>query len=483
MKLRTTTPFALLTLGLAACGGAHAPASAPQSAAQGDLAAEAASPPPPAPPAAYPAAGAPSGAGAAEEAEPAADEAPSLATAPAGAPAPAKVSAKMARASAARPAPPTVAEGVTAGVKAGEWDDNANLRDFNRYLARHAGLGFDAVDVAQRRFVVVRDSEGRGVPNCRVSISDERQRSATLTTMASGRAIVFPKAHGMSGSKLLVTARCGGETARASASLEAQDGVIALKLNGKRTLPARRSIDVAFVLDTTGSMSEEIAAVKTTLAKVASTLDTNDLDVRVGLVEYKDRTDDFVTKVYPMSTDVGGFARRVRHLDASGGGDTPEAMNEGFAKALSGLSWNDAAVARVVFVIADAPPHLDYSGDVSYSATMKAAAARGIKVFTIAASGMDDLGQAVFRQMAQFTGGTNLFVLRGGAGPQSTGAGDAKSGCGGTHQNYSSGNLDELITAKIRSEVKDLDRDPTRIAGVGQDENAKPCSERLVLAQ
>jgi hypothetical protein len=76
-----------------------------------------------------------------------------------------------------------------------------------------------------------------------------------------------------------------------------------------------------------------------------------------------------------------------------------------------------------------------------------------------------------------------MFVLRGGAGPQSTGAGDAKSSCGGTHKNYSSGNLDELIVDKIQLTMALLEHDPLRIAGLGQDERAKPCSERLVLAR
>ena len=89
----------------------------------------------------------------------------------------------------------------------------------------------------------------------------------------------------------------------------------------------------------------------------------------------------------------------------------------------------------------------------------------------------------VWRQIAQDTGGTNMFVLRGGAGPQSTGAGDAESSCGGTHKNYSSGNLAELITGKVTGSLRALDDDPLLIAGLGKDENAKPCAERLTLAR
>lgn len=407
----------------------------------------------------------------------AAQEPPAVAAAP---------PAEMARAGAPMAEPeaePAAAVAQASGVRAGEWDDNANYREFQRYIAGQQGLGIASVAIEARRFVVVRDADGKAVPNCRISVTDAQQRRAELTTTASGRAILFPRAEGLAGKRLFATTSCQGAHARAAIDLREADGVTTLALSKPRALPARRTIDVAFVLDTTGSMSEEISAVKATIREVAAKLDNQSLDVRVGLVEYKDRGDDFVTRVYPMTGDLRAFERKVEHLSARGGGDLPESMNEGLAVALNKLAWSADSVARIGFVIADAPPHLDYEQDVSYAASMRAASRRGIKLFTIAASGMDDVGQAVFRQIAQYTGGTNMFVLRGGAGPQSTGGGDPKSSCGGTHESYSSGNLDSLIVTKIRRELQALDADPTRIAGLGKDENAKPCSERLVLAE
>jgi hypothetical protein len=95
---------------------------------------------------------------------------------------------------------------------------------------------------------------------------------------------------------------------------------------------------------------------------------------------------------------------------------------------------------------------------------------------------MDNTGQIVMRQMSQFTGASNMFVLRGGAGPQSTGGGDPKSSCGGTQEQYSSGKLDKLIVNKVKQELASVDADPLRIAGIGKDESSKPCNERIVLA-
>jgi hypothetical protein len=85
--------------------------------------------------------------------------------------------------------------------------------------------------------------------------------------------------------------------------------------------------------------------------------------------------------------------------------------------------------------------------------------------------------------MAQFTGGTNMFVLRGGAGPQSVGGGDPTASCGGTQTNYASGNLDGLIVSKVKRELAFLDMDPLRIAGLRTDENAKPCDQRITFTQ
>jgi hypothetical protein len=258
------------------------------------------------------------------------------------------------------------------------------------------------------------------------------------------------------------------------------DGLTRLTISEARPDFKKPVVELAFVLDTTGSMSEEIDGVKETLDKVMKDVGGS-ATIRVGLVEYKDQGDTFVTKAYPFTTDLAAFRRQIDGIQASGGGDTPEDVNSGLAATLQELQWSRDSAARVAFLIADAPPHLDYAQSISYTKSAKRAASMGIKFFTISASGMDDVGQAVFRQIAQFTGGSNMFVLRGGAGAQSTGAGDAKSSCGGTHENFTSGNLHELILRKVKLEVAALKADPLRIAGRGQDESAKPCDKRILL--
>jgi hypothetical protein len=385
--------------------------------------------------------------------------------------------------SVARPAPAPVMVDATASVRAGEWDDNANYREFQRWLATESRHPFRPVNTASRQFMVVRDSEGKAVPRCPITVEDGRGHKIKLTTTASGRAILFPVAEGLSGSNLTATADCQNAKATSKFSLAQSDGVVDLKLTSRRVLPAVYDVDIAFILDTTGSMSEEIAAVKGTIQKVASSLNGANIRVRMGMVEYKDRGDAFVTKAYPMTRDLGGFSKQVASVVASGGGDTPEDAVAGLNAGLTKLDWGGGALVKLAFLIGDAPPHLDYQDGPDYTADMRDAAHRGIQVFTVAASGMDDLGQVVWRQIAQYTGASSLFVLRGGAGPQSTGGGDPKSSCGGTQTNFRSGNLDGLILQRINREIKAIDRDPMKIPGLRVDENAKPCGERLMIAE
>ena len=371
-------------------------------------------------------------------------------------------------------------EAPAANVRAGEWDDNANYRDYVRWL-QETPRGVARLDVSGRQFLVVEDSAGKPVPNCTITITGGAH-TAQLVTMASGRALLFPRALGLDGTTLAAVAACGNATAQATIHAGEADGIAELRLATERTLPARRTVDLAFVLDTTGSMGEEIEAVKSTIRTVAARLGAEQTDVRIGLVEYKDRSDARVTRTYPFSSDLAAFSRSVAELRAAGGGDTPEDMQAGLSAALDGLQWRSDATARMIVVVADAPPHLDYQDERDYADAARRAASRGIKLFTVSASGMDDTGQIVMRQMAQFTGASNLFVLRGGAGPQSVGGGDPKSSCGGTQEQYASGNLDQLIVAKVKRELASLDGDPLRIAGRGKDENAKPCNQRIVMA-
>jgi Mg-chelatase subunit ChlD len=148
----------------------------------------------------------------------------------------------------------------------------------------------------------------------------------------------------------------------------------------------RPRVEVVFVLDTTGSMGGMIQAAKEKIWSIATTMASAQPapDIRMGLVAYRDRGDAYVTRVVDLSNDLDSVYASLMDFQAQGGGDGPESVNRALYDAVHRISWSqDAQAYRVVFLVGDAPPHMDYQDDIKYPETLAAATARGIAVNTI----------------------------------------------------------------------------------------------------
>jgi len=131
----------------------------------------------------------------------------------------------------------------------------------------------------------------------------------------------------------------------------------------------RPKIEAVFVLDTTGSMSGLIQAAKEKIWSIASTMAAADPapEIRIGLVAYRDRGDAYITKTVDLSSDLDSVYAELMDFRADGGGDGPESVNQALHDAVHGISWSqDGQAYRVVFLVGDAPPHMDYQDDVKY---------------------------------------------------------------------------------------------------------------------
>lgn len=86
--------------------------------------------------------------------------------------------------------------------------------------------------------------------------------------------------------------------------------------------------DVVFVIDTTGSMWGEIQNVRNNIESFVAKLEENRVDIRLGLVEYRDIYADGIgsTKSYDWYTSVDSFKSELASLGVGGGGDTPESV-------------------------------------------------------------------------------------------------------------------------------------------------------------
>jgi hypothetical protein len=142
----------------------------------------------------------------------------------------------------------------------------------------------------------------------------------------------------------------------------------------------------------------------------------------------------------------------LANVEAGGGGDTPESVNAGLHEAINLPGWADNSTGRhlrVIVLVGDAPPHLDYPNDYAYPDLLRQAVARGIKVFPIGASNLDSAGEYIFRQFAQFTMGQFVFLtyangVSGAPGPSTTH--DVPS-------DFTVQNLDSLVVRLVQAEV------------------------------
>lgn len=298
-------------------------------------------------------------------------------------------------------------------VTAGDIDDTLNLGAFQRYLSR-AGreTGLPHADFGAPVLARLVGPDGRPAPGVQVTlrIPGAAEPFWQGYSGVDGNLTVFPGTHG--------AGRPGAVELRAFA--EAQEGP---DFSGVvRTGGAREEIrlpfdggwqpdflDLAFVVDTTGSMGDEIAWLTRELRGIvaAARRAAPGVDIRYGLVAYRDEGDDYVVRSYGFTGSIQQMQGWLRGLEAAGGGDYPEAAAAAL-RAGAGLDWRRGRGERLLFHVADAPPHRQDAG--AYLDAARLAARRGVQVFGLGASGVAAESEYLMRQAAAQTEGRYLFL-------------------------------------------------------------------------
>ncbi len=191
-----------------------------------------------------------------------------------------------------------------------------------------------------------------------------------------------------------------------------EEGVneIYIRQTWKRQEPNK--VELAFVVDATGSMGDEMAFLKEDLKSVIEKIKAvnSAINIHTGAVFYRDKGDEYVTKHSGFTDDLNKTLQFINQQNAGGGNDFPEAVDTALKVALWELQWSEYAKTRIVFLLLDAPPHYEpkvVEGIHKYTTEL---AKKGIKVIPITASGIDKETEFLIRFMAISTNGTYVFI-------------------------------------------------------------------------
>jgi TolB-like protein len=344
-------------------------------------------------------------------------------------------------------------------VKASTHDDNEEYPAWVKFTARRWALPMVLMaDYSDRVTLRIVDSNGAPVMNERFAVvSGDGRALWEGVTYANGESVLFPRLFwGDTGRPSTLSIGSGsGETVMVPwrSSLE---GFFTATLSAPRVVPQKVPVDVAFVLDATGSMGDEIQQLRDAIYSIHSRLQnaSREADIRFGMVIYRDRGDAEPLRVVPFTADVDSFQLALESVQATGGGDTPEDIQNGLYATLKHLVWRKNGI-RNAFLIADAPPHTDYGQNLDYLWAGRTANSLGIRLHMVGASGLDVSGEHIFRQIAVTTYAQFIFLTYGESG-ESSGHGTVDDPGRVSHHtggNWAARRLDDIVVDLVRRDI------------------------------
>jgi hypothetical protein len=277
-------------------------------------------------------------------------------------------------------------------------------------MAQHRDLGdLPTRFLGQRLLLSVKDAAGNPVSNAQVRVAAPGAGSVELTSRTDGRVVFLSSWDQVAADRELeVTVTPPDGSAPVKQTVPPGTPRWEVTLPAVQAQPPR-DLDLTILLDTTGSMGDELEYLKAEIKGIATAVHEKfpQVNQRYGLVVYRDDGDVYVTRRFDFTPSVEEFRKNLAAQGASGGGDYPEAMHRGMEEAVQ-LRWREGNTARVMFLIADAPPHAQHMGRTLLAAN--ALRKKGVSIYPVACSGYDDAAEFVMRGCALLTGSRFLFL-------------------------------------------------------------------------
>ena len=203
-------------------------------------------------------------------------------------------------------------------------------------------------------------------------------------------------------------------------------------------------VDIMFVVDATGSMGDEINYLKKEVEDVIDRVGKLDdqKTIRSGAIFYRDHQDQYLSRRKALSTDLTALNTFVQDQRAGGGGDFPEALDVALEELTTSINWSKNAMAKIAFIILDAPPHQDSASIERVNRSVLKAAELGIRLIPITGSGIDKSTEYLMKALAIQTNGTYLYLTD-------------DSGVGGKHLDASNDKTEVLPLNDLMVKVVD----------------------------
>ena len=303
-------------------------------------------------------------------------------------------------------------------LTAGSFDDIDNFDSYQDFLSKtmqnDPGEVFPRYALGNRLLFHVTNEQGQPIGNARVVVRAPQSQADNeslldVTTGSDGRVLFLTGMDSRGGhSKYLVSVHSpnGGAVVEQSVGSAAGTHEIVLPA-AKLELP--KKLDIALVIDTTGSMGDELEYLKVEIDSIAATIANMfpNVNQQYSLIVYRDQGDQYVTRTFDFMNSVADFRSILSKQRADGGGNYPEAMHLALEHA-GQLSWRDGNTARLAFLVADAPPHDQFAGrTIDAIGELRS---QGVRVFPVAGSGAALKAEFIMRAASFLTMGQYLFL-------------------------------------------------------------------------
>ena len=298
-------------------------------------------------------------------------------------------------------------------LTAGEWNDLDNWSFWNNVIADSSYCSMPdywKFYNNNRVSVKVLTQGGRPLNNAVVELMQNSTAIFTARTDNYGRAELwlglFQATKEVDYSTIAISVNGNLETRSA---IPYSQGINEITVSAQQ--PENR-IEIALVVDATGSMGDELEYIKTELVDVIEKVQGNNSQsaIYTSAIFYRDEGDSYVTRISNFTDNVSVTNNFINQQTADGGGDYPEAVHTALEKAMNELQWSSNAKTRLMFLILDAPPHYENNIIVSIQHSVKKAAEKGIKMIPVTASGIDKETEFLMRFLAIATNGTYVFI-------------------------------------------------------------------------